>query len=168
MCENVCLPSYLIVLLLPSCILPQWPLSLTSVHLVLLPKLNGACHPVGRDHHSGALYSSGIAAAILGSGRPGISPSGARSASGQLQCGSTPGSQAGWHALLFLLLLLFSLQHYHKGCSSPRPLPGVYIEHWCYDIVVIKQHAIFADLVPFSLTLGCSKYELRYWNQCNM
>ena len=31
-----------------------------------------------------------------------------------------------------------------------------------------SQHAIFADLVPFSLTLGCSKYELRYWNQCNM
>ena len=25
-----------------------------------------------------------------------------------------------------------------------------------------EQHAIFADLVPFSLTLGCSKYELRY------
>ena len=22
--------------------------------------------------------------------------------------------------------------------------------------------------MPFSLTLGCSKYELRYWNQCNM
>ena len=50
--------------------------------LSILPKLNGACHPVGRDHHSGALSCGGIASAILGSGRPGISPSGARSASG--------------------------------------------------------------------------------------
>ena len=32
----------------------------------------------------------------------------------------------------------------------------------------IQQHAIFADLAQFSLTLGCSKYELRFWNQCNM
>ena len=31
-----------------------------------------------------------------------------------------------------------------------------------------KEHAIFAELVPFSLTLGCSIYELLYWNQCNM
>ena len=81
MYENVCLPSYCIVLLLPSCILPQSPLSLTSVHSVL-PKLNGVCHPVGRDHHSGALSCDGIAAAILGSGRPVISLSGARSTSG--------------------------------------------------------------------------------------
>ena len=54
----------------------------------------------------------------------------------ELQCGSTPGSQAGWHALLLLLLLLL-LQHYHKGLGSPRPLSGVYIEHWCNDIVVV-------------------------------
>ena len=53
----------------------------------------------------------------------------------ELQCGSTPGPHAGWHALLLLLLLLL-LQHYHKGCGSPRPLSGVYIEHWCNDIVV--------------------------------
>ena len=53
------------------------------------------------------------------------------------QCGSTPGSQAGWHALLLLLwLLLLLLLHYHKGCGSPRPLSGVYIEHWCKDNAV--------------------------------
>ena len=76
----VYLPTVLFFLL-PSCILPQSPSSLTSVHSVL-PTLNGACHPVGRDHHSGALCCGGIAAAILRSGRPGILPSGARSASG--------------------------------------------------------------------------------------
>ena len=53
----------------------------------------------------------------------------------ELQCGSTPGYQAEWHALLLLLLLVL-LQHYHKGCGSPRPLSGVYIEHWCNDNVV--------------------------------
>ena len=37
------------------------------------------------------------------------------------------------------------------------PQGGLY-RVWVY----IEQHAIFADLVPFSLTLGCSKYELRY------
>ena len=53
----------------------------------------------------------------------------------ELQCGSTPGCQAGWHALLLLLSLVL-LQHYHKGCGSPRPLSGVNIEHWCNGNVV--------------------------------
>ena len=39
---------------------------------------------------------------------------------------------------------------------------------YCNNCNYFKQHAIYADLVPFSLTLGCSKYELRYWNQYNI
>ena len=43
----------------------------------------------------------------------------------ELQCGSSPGSQAGWHALLLLLLLLL-LQHYHKDVV-PRDYCLVFI-----------------------------------------
>ena len=61
-------------------------------------------------------------------------------------------------------------------CMSTNLRPssiGCYESHWSRFAEYcrrkhLKQHAIFADIVPFSLTLGCSKYELRYWNQCNM
>ena len=130
----VYLPTVLFFLL-PSCILPQSPSSLTSVHSVL-PTLNGACHPRRSRPPFWCLILWWNRGGDLEERAPGDFTFGCPICKwAELQCGSTPGSQAGWHALLLLLLSLL-LQHYHKGCGSPWPLSGVYIEHWCNDIVV--------------------------------
>ena len=49
------------------------------------------------------------------------------------------------------------LNYYSLGRSVNTNL---YVS-WTH-FICCKQHAIFADLAPFSPTLGCSKYELRY------
>ena len=87
---------------------------------------------------SGPPSCSAVAAAPLGSGRPEILPTGARSANGLdfdadwLGCrprGFRPGDMP---------CCCYCYYHYNiitKGYGSPLPLSGVYIEHWCNDIV---------------------------------